>query len=300
MAARGVAGSGAGAGLGGAEGGRGQPLPEASKPLELFGAREKRDLGGEEAARLSGEALREALEAEAPARAAELRAAGTDAGESEMRAALAEARALDAAACKEAGNEALAAGDADAALAHYQAAIALAPSRADLYCNAAAALLQLDGRASEALSLAQVRRPRQPLPHSPAPSPRPTFLSRTLFVLSCHGHARAQEAKQRDPQSGKACFREAQAFEALGQDGDAAASFWEAFRLDPASQAAERRFPPAHWEALKHRLSRLLPPRPRAPSGLIAARGAAASMRLWTGPRRATHASRAGARAARA
>ena len=50
----------------------------------------------------------------------------------------------------------------------------------------------------------------------------------------------AQVAKQLAPTWAKASYREAQAFYALAELPDAAASFWEAHRLEPRSDAHQR------------------------------------------------------------
>ena len=52
----------------------------------------------------------------------------------------------------------------------------------------------------------------------------------------------AQAAKALAPAWPKAAFREGQAYRALGELADAAASFWEAHRLDPKSPEARENF----------------------------------------------------------
>jgi tetratricopeptide (TPR) repeat protein len=52
----------------------------------------------------------------------------------------------------------------------------------------------------------------------------------------------ARTAKRLAPNWPKAPFREGQAFRGLGDLAEAAASFWEAHRLDPGSEDAREQF----------------------------------------------------------
>mmetsp|Transcript_99707 Transcript_99707/g.145753 ORF Transcript_99707/g.145753 Transcript_99707/m.145753 type:complete len:342 (+) Transcript_99707:1-1026(+) len=120
-------------------------------------------------------------------------------------------KAADAVVEKQRGNKALKEGDVAASYAHYSEAIRLAPDKHELYTNRAAAALRLN-------------KPQEALED-------------------------AQTAKRMAPQWPKAAFREGQAYRALGLLPDAAASFWEAHRMDPSSADAKDSFNKCVFEA---------------------------------------------------
>jgi tetratricopeptide (TPR) repeat protein len=108
---------------------------------------------------------------------------------------------------KDEGNALFKEGKKEEALALYEKAISFnkrLPSAAPIYTNKATCLILL-GKYQDALEAAQI-------------------------------------AKELDPNWSKAYYREAQAFEGLKEYGDAAASYFEALKLDPSNTDAKQKF----------------------------------------------------------
>eukprot|EP00960_Hanusia_phi_P016981 499503-Hanusia_phi.AAC.1 len=139
-----------------------------------------------------------------------------------------DSRMTSAAGLKEQGNEALRGNRTEEAVVLYSEAIQLDPSRKEFFSNRAAALLALS-RYDEALADAQV-----------APSCS-CQLRLSWGAAEGEGDGRQLGQGLLPRGTGLKPLRR-QAYLGLKEPVEAAASFWEAFRLDPSNVAAKSRF----------------------------------------------------------